>query len=219
MFFLSSFAFLPEIFFGFAILLFFLMCIFMRVNYRIDNRIPLLSVFSLSFSLIALIGVCLLFSVAPTCMGFSVETSFAINLLKALLTIITFIMLLVVYPSMKYVSSEYYLLILISLFASFFVISSNDFIILYLGIELSSFCFFILIGSNRNSLLACEASFKYFVFSTLSSVFLLLGGSVFYGIAGTLNFSDLRRLYYTRYCFKVSCYNYWYLFCGYLFFI
>jgi len=182
----------------------------MRVNYRIENRIPLLSQFSLSFSIITLIGVSFLFLSSPSSMGFSVETSIAINTAKALLSIITLVMLLVVYPSMKYVSSENYLLILLMVFASFFIMSSNDFIILYLGLELSSFCFMILLGNNRNLLEACEAGWLYFANSALSSVFLLLGSSLIYFITGTLNFSDLRRLYYTSRCIKISFFNYWY---------
>jgi len=199
MFFISSFAFLPEIYFSLLILVFFLMCIFMRVNYRIDNRIPLLSFFSFSFSIIILIGVSLLFLLAPASLGFSLETSITTNTAKAILSLITLIIILVVYPSMKYLSSETYLLILLALFGNFFIMSSNDFIILYLGLELSSFCFIILLGNNRNLLESCEASWIYFVNSALSSIYLLLGSSMIYFIAGTLNFSDLRRFNYTRY--------------------
>jgi len=190
---MATFSFLPEIFFSIAITLFFLMCILMRVLYRIGDRIPLLSIFSFSFSLIAITGVYFMFINTPAAFAFSMDISLFTVSVKAYLAAFTFIMLLVVYPVIRRISNEYYLLILFSLLASFFLISANDFIILYLALELSSFCFFVLIGTNRNSLLSCEASLKYFIFSTLSSIFLLLGVSMLYSITGSINLTDLRR--------------------------
>jgi len=190
---MTTFSFLPEVFFSVAITFFFLMCILMRVIYRIGNRIPLLSTFSFSFSLITIAGVYFMYINTPAAFAFSLDVSLFTVSIKAYLAAFTFIMLLVVYPVLKHISNEYYLLILFALLASFFLISANDFIILYLALELSSFCFFVLIGTNRNSLLFCEASLKYFIFSTLSSILLLLGVSMIYSVTGSINLSDLRR--------------------------
>jgi NADH-quinone oxidoreductase subunit N len=68
------------------------------------------------------------------------------------------------------------------------MISSNDLIVFYMGLELQSLGLYVLATFNRDQLKSSEAGLKYFVLSALSSGLLLYGCSLIYGFSGTTNF-------------------------------
>jgi NADH-quinone oxidoreductase subunit N len=68
------------------------------------------------------------------------------------------------------------------------MISSNDLIVFYMGLELQSLALYVLATFNRNNLKSSEAGLKYFVLSALSSGLLLYGCSLIYGFSGSTNF-------------------------------
>ena len=78
--------------------------------------------------------------------------------------------------------------ILISILGMFFMVSSNDLIIFYLGLELQSLSLYILASIDRDNLRSSESGIKYFVLSALSSGLLLYGCSLLYGFTGSTNF-------------------------------
>lgn len=86
---------------------------------------------------------------------------------------------------------ELYVLKLIAVFSMLLLITSYNFISLYLTIELQSLCFYVLAALNRNSLLSIEASIKYFVLGGFSSALLLFSIVLFYSIYGTFSFQEL----------------------------
>ena len=83
---------------------------------------------------------------------------------------------------------EYPIIILISILGMFFMISSNDLILFYLGLELQSLALYILASIDRDNLRSSESGIKYFVLSALSSGLLLYGCSLLYGFTGSTNF-------------------------------
>ena len=83
---------------------------------------------------------------------------------------------------------EYPIIILLSILGMFFMISSNDIIIFYLGLELQSLSLYILASIDRDNLKSSESGIKYFVLSALSSGLLLYGCSLLYGFTGSTNF-------------------------------
>ena len=83
---------------------------------------------------------------------------------------------------------EYPIIILISILGMFFMLSSNDLILFYLGLELQSLSLYILASIDRDNLRSSESGIKYFVLSALSSGLLLYGCSLLYGFTGTTNF-------------------------------
>ena len=83
---------------------------------------------------------------------------------------------------------EYPIIILISILGMFFMVSSNDLILFYLGLELQSLALYILASIDRDNLRSSESGIKYFVLSALSSGLLLYGCSLLYGFTGTTNF-------------------------------
>ena len=71
------------------------------------------------------------------------------------------------------------------------MISANDLISLYVGLELQSLSLYVLAAYHRDSQRATEAGVKYFVLGALASGLLLYGSSLVYGFAGTTNFEGL----------------------------
>ena len=83
---------------------------------------------------------------------------------------------------------EYPILILSSVLGMMIMISSNDLIVFYMGLELQSLGLYVLATFNRDQLKSSEAGLKYFVLSALSSGLLLYGCSLIYGFTGSTNF-------------------------------
>ena len=71
------------------------------------------------------------------------------------------------------------------------MVSSNDLIVFYLGLELQSLALYILASIDRDNIKSSEAGIKYFVLSALSSGLLLYGCSLVYGFAGSTNFETI----------------------------
>jgi len=86
---------------------------------------------------------------------------------------------------------EYPVLILGSLIGMMVMISSNDLIVFYIGLELQSLSLYVLAAFNRDNLLSSESGVKYFVLSALSSGLLLYGCSLIYGFSGSTNFDEI----------------------------
>jgi NADH-quinone oxidoreductase subunit N len=86
---------------------------------------------------------------------------------------------------------EYPLLLLFSVLGMFLMISSNDLISFYLGLELQSLALYILASIDKDNLKSNESGIKYFVLSALSSGLLLYGCSLLYGFTGSTNFEEI----------------------------
>jgi NADH-quinone oxidoreductase subunit N len=71
------------------------------------------------------------------------------------------------------------------------MISSNDLMVFYMGLELQSLALYVLATFNRDQLKSSEAGLKYFVLSALSSGLLLYGCSLIYGFSGSTNFDTI----------------------------
>ena len=83
---------------------------------------------------------------------------------------------------------EYPIIVLLSILGMFFMVSSNDLILFYMGLELQSLSLYILASIDRDNLKSSEAGIKFFVLSALSSGLLLYGCSLLYGFTGSTNF-------------------------------
>jgi NADH-quinone oxidoreductase subunit N len=71
------------------------------------------------------------------------------------------------------------------------MISANDLIALYIGLELQSLSLYVVAAFRRDSIKSTEAGLKYFVLGALSSGMLLYGASLIYGFSGTTDFGVL----------------------------
>ena len=86
---------------------------------------------------------------------------------------------------------EYPIIILFSILGMFFMLSANDLILFYLGLELQSLALYVLAAIDRGNIISSEAGIKYFVLSALSSGLLLYGCSLLYGFTGSTNFDEI----------------------------
>jgi NADH-quinone oxidoreductase subunit N len=83
---------------------------------------------------------------------------------------------------------EFPILIVLSTIGMLMVISANDLIALYLGLELFSLSSYVIAAFHRDDVRSTEAGLKYFVLGALSSGMLLYGASLIYGFTGTVSF-------------------------------
>ena len=86
---------------------------------------------------------------------------------------------------------EYPVLIVFATLGMLMMISANNLISLYLGLELQSLCLYVVAAIHRDNLRSSEAGLKYFVLGALSSGMLLYGASLVYGFTGTTSFEAL----------------------------
>lgn len=91
----------------------------------------------------------------------------------------------------KIAKFEYPILILFATLGMLIMISANNLMSLYVGLELQSLSLYVLAAMNRDRLRSTEAGLKYFVLGALSSGMLLYGISLIYGFAGTTEFDVL----------------------------
>ena len=89
---------------------------------------------------------------------------------------------------------EFPVLILLATTGMMVMVSANDLITLYVGLELQNLALYVVASFNRDSVRSSEAGLKYFVLGALSSGMLLYGASLVYGFAGTTAFDDLTKL-------------------------
>lgn len=90
--------------------------------------------------------------------------------------------------SAKFLSFEYPVLVLLATVGMLLMISANDLISLYLGLELQSLALYVVAAIRRNAVRSSEAGLKYFVLGALSSGMLLYGASLIYGFTGSTSF-------------------------------
>jgi len=91
----------------------------------------------------------------------------------------------------KFDKFEYPVLIVLATLGMLLMISANDMIGLYLGLELQSLALYVVAAINRDNVRSTEAGLKYFVLGALSSGMLLYGISLVYGYTGSTSFETI----------------------------
>ena len=89
--------------------------------------------------------------------------------------------------------SEFYSLTLFALAGMMFAASANDFVMLFVSIELITVTFYVLTSFERRRLGSLEAGVKYLILGALSSALLVYGIALVWGTAGTMQFGELAR--------------------------
>jgi NADH-quinone oxidoreductase subunit N len=88
---------------------------------------------------------------------------------------------------------EFYVLALFSMLGQMVMISGNNMLVIYLGLELMSLSLYALIAMRRDHAVSTEAAMKYFILGAMASGFLLYGISMLYGATGSLDLSEVAR--------------------------
>ena len=117
------------------------------------------------------------------------------NLALLLCMILTLATLFVILISMKYLRQqnanygEYYALLLFALSGMMIMVSSSDFLVIFLGLEVLSMSSYALAGLKRGDERSTEAAVKYFLLGSFASAFLVFGLAFLYGAAHSLDIS------------------------------
>ena len=182
---------IPELFLTFSIFILLMIGVFLKNSFEIIYR---MSVFVILLLLLIILSDDItsakIFNESFVIDNFSVYS-------KVLILFSAFFVMLI---SKNYISDiknnkfEYPIIILLSLLGMFIMVSSNDLILFYLGLELQSLALYILASIDRDNLKSSEAGIKYFVLSALSSGLLLYGCSLIYGFSGSTNFDQIAIL-------------------------
>ncbi len=132
---------------------------------------------------------------------YTFSNTFVDDSLGDLLKIFVYLTMIVVFfYSRTYLSDrpdmnkgEYYVLALMATLGMLVMISANNFITVYVGLELLSLSLYALVAMNRDSVQATEAAMKYFVLGALASGLLLYGMSMIYGATGSLEITEIAQ--------------------------
>ncbi len=114
--------------------------------------------------------------------------------LKVLILIAAALTLLMTFDDFtraKVLLFEYPVLVLLATLGMLMMVSANDMIALYLGLELQSLALYVVAAFKRDDLRSSEAGLKYFVLGALSSGMLLYGASILYGVTGSTGYAGI----------------------------
>ena len=89
-------------------------------------------------------------------------------------------------------TGEYHALLLFSIAGQCLMAASNDLIMVFIGLEISSIASYILAGYLRDDKRANEASLKYFLLGSFATAFFLYGVAIIYGSTGTITLTNVR---------------------------
>ncbi len=179
----------PEIFISLSLMFLLIVGVYKKNSSSFIYNLTILSLFVL---------LALILNLSYIEEAFIFDQSYKIDNLSTFMKILTVISaIFVMLTSSKYLKLtkifkiEYPVLILSSILGMMVMISSNDLIVFYMGLELQSLSLYVLASFNRDNLLSTESGLKYFVLSALSSGILLYGFSLIYGFSGSTNFNEI----------------------------
>src|SRR5690349_2425415 len=115
-------------------------------------------------------------------------------------TLVIVVGLLVVFTSTDYLrgerqeSGEYYALILFSIVGQCVMVTANELVMIFIGLEISSIASYILAGYLRDDGRNNESALKYFLLGSFATAFLLYGVAWMYGATGSTNLTEIRRV-------------------------
>ncbi|WOC14918.1 NADH-quinone oxidoreductase subunit NuoN [Pseudochrobactrum sp. MP213Fo] len=144
--------------------------------------------------LLGALALLLVFPAEGTAFGTAfINDSFArfMKVLTLIGSVVTLIMSVGFARDQKINKFEFPVLVVLSTVGMLLMVSANNMLALYLGLEMSSLALYVLAAFNRDSVRSTEAGLKYFVLGALSSGMLLYGISLVYGYTGTINFADI----------------------------
>ncbi len=86
---------------------------------------------------------------------------------------------------------EYCALILLAAIGMLFLVSSQDILLIFISLELTGVCLYVLTAFDKRRMQSAEAALKYFLFGGMSAAFTLFGLSLLYGLSGSTNLSSI----------------------------
>jgi NADH-quinone oxidoreductase subunit N len=109
----------------------------------------------------------------------------------ALLVLTIFTVLISMESNFTEHAGEYFALILMATVGMMFLVSSEDILMIFISLELTSLSLYILTAFNKRDIKSAEAALKYFLFGGMSAAFTLFGLSLIYGLSGATNIHSI----------------------------
>jgi NADH-quinone oxidoreductase subunit N len=109
----------------------------------------------------------------------------------ALLVLAVFTVLISVDTDFTPHAGEYFALILLAAVGMMFLVSSEDILMIFISLELTSLSLYILTAFNKRDPRSAEAALKYFLFGGMAAAFTLFGLSLLYGLSGATNLGQI----------------------------
>lgn len=194
---------IPEIWLILSILFFFTICVFFYIEKKNNNKhIYFVNTLSIGVFIIMIVELFLLLNrlvlnIQANVFNFAFQVDFFSDFISFILALLVFLYFLVSFSYWKneqVFTYEWVFLILLSYVGMHLIVHANDFVLLYVGIEMQSLPLYVLAGYSRFSMKSTEAALKYFILGALMSGLLLFGISTIYGVLGTINFQEIYYL-------------------------
>ena len=127
----------------------------------------------------------------PLLSGLFVDDTLARLVKVALLGLTVFTIAISMESSFTGHVGEYLALILLAAVGMMFLVSTEDLLMIFISLELTSLSLYILTAFNKQNVKSAEAALKYFLFGGMSAAFTLFGLSLVYGLAGSTNLREI----------------------------
>ena len=180
----------PEFYLVLILLAVFVVDFIMR---RSEKKLDTLYIVTVALLAVLPVRIVFLANPAEAFGGLYVATP-AVNVMKAILAFGSLIVVLMAQPwvaTQKRLAGEFYMLIISTLLGMFVMMSSGNFLLFFLGLEMASVPLACLVAFDRDRKDSAEGAAKYILVATFSSGVMLFGISFIYAATGTLYFDDV----------------------------
>ncbi|MCW5700551.1 MAG: NADH-quinone oxidoreductase subunit NuoN [Rhodospirillales bacterium] len=192
---------LPEIFVVIAAMALLMVGVFFKQNGASESVVLSRTVSRLSLAVFGL-GIVIVAALAPaettqTFSGMFIVDEYGV-FFKILILIASGVSLYISQDYMEFqgiARFEYAILFLFATVGMMMMVSANDLLSLYVGLEMQSLSLYVVATFQRDDIHSTEAGLKYFVLGAIASGMLLYGSSMIYGFAGTTNFDALAQTF------------------------
>ena len=150
----------------------------------------------LTAALLVVVGVMTVTASSASAFGGLYVTSAAVNVMKIILAFGSLIVVIMAQPwveteKMQHLQGEFYMLLISTLLGMFVMMSSGNFLLFFLGLEMASVPMACMVAFDKWKKDSAEGAAKYILTATFSSGVMLYGISFLYAAAGTLYFDDV----------------------------
>jgi NADH-quinone oxidoreductase subunit N len=163
------------------------------IMHKSEKKLDILYIVTVALLAVLPVRIVLLSDPVEAFGGLYVASS-AVNVMKAILSFGTLIVVLMAQPwvaKTKHLAGEFYMLILSTLLGMFMMMSSGNFMMFFLGLEMASVPLACMVAFDKWKQNSAEGAAKYILTATFSSGVMLYGISFIYAAAGTLYFIDV----------------------------
>ena len=163
------------------------------IMHRSEKKLDVLFAVTAALMIVLPVRIALMSEPTEAFGGLYVASS-AVNVMKVILAFGTLIVIIMAQPwvaTQKRLAGEFYMLIISTLLGMFVMMSSGNFLLFFLGLEMASVPLACMVAFDRDRKNSAEGAAKYILVATFSSGVMLFGISFIYAATGSLYFDDV----------------------------